>query len=430
MEFLTTGEKIKNLRKILGIKQEELTSIGVSRNFISMIENDKRKLNLKTAQLLIEIFKSKSSEVEIDLDIDENYLLKSPREEAREYCNKKITDSLSIEEIDNLIDISSQYNLLDILSTLYVSKGNMVYKNSKYSEAFAHYYDALDIYNSINKLEDKAFIYNKLGKCRLQMLEYFESLSFFRKAYNLSLIVSCKVVERNSLYNMALVYKRLNKIDDALKCLNKYIDICDYSIDFFDIIDAKILEANCYFSEKKYDMSIQIYKEILNKENQLKDPILGNIYNNLGLAYLEVNDLENSLFYFNKSQKIRRISDKSKLHRTLIDKSNVFIRNKITNEASNLLRKGFDMSVIYNDLEYIILSFNMLERIYIDLSDNERLILLYEEMLRIISSDKNTQSSILIYTKISNKLALIHIENNDIEKCKDRLKALNDKINM
>lgn len=430
MEFLTTGEKIKNLRKILGIKQEELTSIGVSRNFISMIENDKRKLNLKTAQLLIKIFKLKSNEVEIDLDIDENYLLKSPHEEAREYCNKKTTDSLSIEEVDNLIDISSQYNLSDILSTLYVSKGNMVYNNRKYSEAFAHYYDALDICNSINRLEDKAFIYNKLGKCRLQMLEYFESLSFFTKAYDLSLIGNYKLIEKNSLYNMALVYKRLNKIDDAIKCLNKYIDICDDSIDFFDIIDAKILEANCYFFEKKYNMSIQIYKEILNKKHQLKDPILGNIYNNLGLAYLEVNDLENSLFYFNRSQKLRKVSDKSKLHRTLIDKSNVFIRNRITNEASNLLRKGFDMSVIYNDLEYIILSFNMLERIYIDSSDSEKLIFLYEEMLKIVSSEKNAQSSLLIYTKISNKLALIHIENNDIEKCKDRLKILNNQINM
>ena len=430
MEFLTTGEKIKNLRKILGIRQEELTSIGVSRNFISMVENDKRKLSLKTAQLLIKIFKSKSNEVEIDLDIDEKYLLKSPDDEAREYCIKKINDVLSIEEIDNLIDVSIRYNLLDILSTLYVHKGNIIYSNNGYGEAFTNYYNALDIYNSINSLKDKAFIYNKLGKCRLQMLEYFESLSFFTKAHKLSLIGNHKLIEKNALYNMALVYKRLNKIDDALRYINEYIDMCDYNADFFDIIDAKTLEANCYFIKGQYNVSIQSYKEILNKEDKLKYSLVGNVYNNLGLAYLEVNDLENSLLYFNKSQKLRKLNDKSNVHRTLIDKSNVFIRNRLINEATNLLRKGFDMSVIYNDLEYILLSFNMLESIYIDLSDNERVTSLYEEMLQIVSGEKNTKPSLLIYTKISNKLALIDIENNDIEKCKSRLTTLNNQLNM
>ncbi|MBZ9634474.1 helix-turn-helix transcriptional regulator [Clostridium sp. FP1] len=430
MEFLTIGEKIKNLRKILGIRQEELTSIGVSRNFISMVENNKRKLSLKTAELLIEIFKSKSKEIGTNLDIDEKYLLKSPQEEAIEYCNEKINDILLIDEIDKLIDICSRYSLLDILSTLYVKKGNILYSHGKCGEAFTYYYDALIFYNSINSIEVKAFIYNKLGKCRLQMLEYFESLSFFTKAYNLSVIGNYKLVERNSLYNMALVYKKLNKIDDALEHINKYIDICDYDIDFFDIIDARVLEANCYFSKNQYNKSIQIYKETLNKKDQLKYPMLGNIYNNLALAYLEVNDCENSLLYFDKSQELREASDKSNLHRTLIDKSNVFIKNKIVNEATNLLTKGFHMSVAYKDLEYTISSFNMLEKIYIDLCDNKRLIYLYEEMLDILSSRENIQSILLIYIKISNKLALINIENNDMEKCKNRLKTLNKLINM
>ncbi|MCB2313405.1 helix-turn-helix transcriptional regulator [Clostridium tagluense] len=430
MEFITSGEKIKNLRKILGIRQEELTSIGVSRNFISMVENNKRKLSLKTAELLIEIFKSKSKEIGTDLDIDEKYLLKSPQEEAIEYCNEKINDTLYMDEIDNLIDVCNRYSLLDILSTLYVKKGNMLYSRGKCSEAFTYYYDALIFYNSINSIEEKAFIYNKLGKCRLQMLEYFESLNFFTKAYNLSVIGNYKLVERNSLYNMALVYKKLNKIDDALEHINKYIDICDYDIDFFDIIDARVLEANCYFSKNQYNKSIQIYKETLNKKDQLKYPMLGNIYNNLALAYLEVNDCENSLLYFDKSQELREASDKSNLHRTLIDKSNVFIKNKMVDEATNLLTKGFDMSVAYKDLEYTISSFNMLEKIYIDLCDNKRLIYLYEEMLDILSSRENIQSVLLIYIKISNKLALVNIEDNDMEKCKNRLKTLNKLINM
>ncbi|MDF2883563.1 MAG: helix-turn-helix domain protein [Clostridiaceae bacterium] len=430
MQFLTTGEKIKNLRKILGIRQEQLTSIGISRNFISMVENNKRNLSLKTAKLIVDEIKLKSVELGIDLNIDEEYILKTPSEDARDYCSKKLVEELSADDIEKLNNLCNRYNLIDILPQLYSKKGDLFYNSNKFDEAFTYFYDALEIYTHINNLEDKALIYNKLGKCRLKVLEYIESLSFFKKAYSLSSEEGFMPIEKNSLYNMALVYKKLNKIDESLEQIHKYIEICNDDLDFPDIIDARILEANCYSIKNQFEKSISIYKEILDN-NKLKSSILASIYNNLGRAYIEMKDLRNSLIYFNKSQKIREVNDKSKLHLTLINKSNVFLQNKMINEAINLLKKAFNLSIIYNDIECIMVSFNMLEKIYLDMSDKNSLASLYQEMLQAINlNNNNIKSFLLVYVKISNKLMLIDIDNNNIEDCKNRIKELNNLIDI
>lgn len=430
MQFLTTGEKIKNLRKILGIRQEQLTSTGISRNFISMVENNKRNLSLKTAKLIVDEIKLKSVELGIDLKIDEEYILKSPGEDAGDYCIKRLKEDLSFDDIEKLTNLCNRYNLIDILPQLYSKKADLFYTDSKFDEAFTYYYDALEIYISLNNLEAKAIIYNKLGKCRLKVLEYIESLSFFKKAYNLSSKEKFMSVEKNSLYNMALVYKKLNKIDDAIEHIQRYLELCSQDLYSTDIIDARILEANCYSIKYQFEKSISIYKEILDN-NKLKSSVLASIYNNLGRAYIEMKDLKNSLIYFNKSQKIREVSDKAKLHLTLINKSNVFLQNKMINEAVSILKKAFDLSIIYNDIECIMVSFNMLEKIYLDMCDKNSLTSLYQEMLQAINlNNNNIKSFLLVYVKISNKLMLIDIDNNDIENCRDRIKKLNNLIDI
>ncbi|MDK1716394.1 helix-turn-helix domain-containing protein [Dellaglioa algida] len=46
---MTTGERIKKLRKDRGLTQSELAKeIGISRSYMSEIESDKRNMSIKT----------------------------------------------------------------------------------------------------------------------------------------------------------------------------------------------------------------------------------------------------------------------------------------------------------------------------------------------------------------------------------------------
>lgn len=429
LEFLNPGEKVKNIRKLLGLKQEKLEEIGVSRNFISMVEHDKRKLNKRTAKKVLDIFKQKAKELNLDLSIDVKYLLTSATEEAMVYCREKLNIELSMEEIENLIDLCNKYKIVeDILPILYIRKANLLFEKTIFDEAFVQYYNAFEIYNSNNDIANKAFVFNKLGKCKLMTLDLTESLAYFIRSYNLSLDSDNITIKKYSLYNLALVYGRLDKLEEAQKNIDSYILLCDSKNDFYEAMDAEILRAIYFSREGKYEKSIETYLKILTKESQIKDASLALIYNNLGINYFEISNLESSIECFNKAQHLRETSDISKLCRTLIDKSKVYMKNKVTNEAVKLLNEALDMSIIYSDVEYIINSFNLLEEIYTSLHDKNSLSLLYNKILFILKNKANNQQMVNIYTKISVR-ALIHNCTKEDEEYKTNLMNLNILLN-
>ena len=103
MIFLTVGEKLRKLRHELNIEQDALTQIGVSRNFISMIENNKRELTTARAIQLTELLRSIAKDKGIDLDISNEYLLSEPSKEAEKHCN------LALENLKSLSDANDIY---------------------------------------------------------------------------------------------------------------------------------------------------------------------------------------------------------------------------------------------------------------------------------------------------------------------------------
>ncbi|MFL0246588.1 helix-turn-helix domain-containing protein [Candidatus Clostridium stratigraminis] len=413
MEFLNPGEKVKNIRKLLGLKQEKLEEIGVSRNFISMVEHEKRKLNKKTAAKVLGVFQNQAKELDINLDIDVKYLLTTAAEEATSYCREKLNLELSMDEIEQLIDLCNKYKIVaDILPNLYMKKADILFDKTIYNEAFVEYYNALEIFKDNKDKDNKALVFNKLGKCKLNTLDFTESLAYFIRSYDLSSECNNLIIKKHTLFNLAIIYGRIDKLEEAHAYINDYISLCDSSNDLYDIIQAEVLRAVYYAREGKFNKSIDTYLEILVKETQIKDATLALIYNNLGSDYLEINDLENSIECFNRAQHLRETRDASKLCRTLIDKSKVFIKNKLSIEAIKLLNEGLDMAIIYSDLEYIISGFNLLEEIYTSLHDDNALNLLYTKVLYILKGKASNQYLANVYTKICLN-SLIHDSKNE-----------------
>lgn len=93
MIFLTSGQKIKKIRMYLNMNQKDLQSEEVSRVYVSMIEQGKRTLSKKLASSFAEIFKRKAEKLHINLQIDESYLLRSPKEDAELYCLERLENS-------------------------------------------------------------------------------------------------------------------------------------------------------------------------------------------------------------------------------------------------------------------------------------------------------------------------------------------------
>ncbi|MDR3598750.1 helix-turn-helix domain-containing protein [Clostridium sp.] len=409
MRFLTQGEKIRTLRATLNMKQQDLASENITRPFISMIEVGKRNLTYDTANSIIEKFNNKAIELEINLDIDIHYLLRSQSEDASIYCLEKLKNN-NIDEIFNeVIKISTEFNLLEVKSATYKAMGDSYFDKKNFVESFINYINAIDIYKDINENKDISYLYWKSALCKAYLLQYKEALSYFSLSRHYSLLYNDTKTKDISLYHIAKCHMKLNNINLARIHINNYLSICNKDENFNYYVNANILKANCYEIEKKFNDAIDIYKSLIEDLIDSQISSLGIIYNNLGLAYSHKNNFKASIKYFEMAIKFRTEYDEANLSHTLIEKSIVLLHQELYFDAIETLKLGLKYAEAYNDLEYLVKGNYLIARIYNILNDNDNLEKTY---LKIADLLKDTDSNDLIL--IYNDLASMYLNKNNI----------------
>lgn len=413
MKFLTNGQKIKSTRKYLKMRQEDLTDDNITRGLISMIEIGKRELNSKVALTLVEKFKKRAEELDISLDISSEFLLRSPAEDAELYCIKKIEEVNNVTEINQLLEIADKFNLTNIKAICNEQSGDYYYNEKDYYNAFFYYNCSIDILKNINQNEKIAHLYLKVGLCNAMLLSYAQALSFFHLSNEYAKMYKDKTIEKRSLYNGSKCYMELKKTEEALKYINLYLTLINKENEFIDYVNAIILKANCYEAMLNYDIAITTYQSLLN-EITSDIPPLGYIYNNLGLAYLNKDDLTNSLKYFNMAEEFKLKTNTTNLSHTIIEKSGVFIKQGHLNDAIELIESGLRLAEIYIDYEYILKGISELARIYEILHSTSKLKELYFNLIKILNKLNKHKELTIVY----NKLSIIYLEENNIDEAK------------
>lgn len=418
MNFLTTGQKIKKIRKSLQMKQEDLATDGITRPFISMIESGRRGLSYKKAKVLAESLNKRAEELNINLYVDANYILRTPSEDALKYCSEKLIDASSISHFEDIIIISTEFNLEDISAKAHHRLGDLYFKDNIYIDAFVKYSISLDLYKGIDKRSFYASLYNAIGKCKMKLLQYNDALFYFQRANHYSTIYSNDEIRKVSTYNLGLCFKKLNKIDSALSYLDEFLMMCDKDSNFTEYIYANTLRCTCYEIQNDIDKSLYIYNDLILQFCDQQDPLLAMLYNNLGLTYLKRKDYVKSLDYFNLAQKIRTDKDIYNLHHTIIEKSTVFIKQNFYDEAILLIKLGLEMACKLNDSEYLVKGNYLLAQIYTTLNDYINLEKVYILILELIKDTKDDEQILKIY----NVMAIIYLKQNNLNKVENCLK--------
>lgn len=418
MIFLTTGEKIRSLRKKFGMRQQELEDKNITRAFISMIETGKRGLSRENAKVIAEKFNNKAASLGLKANIEEDYLLRTPEEDAEIYCFEKLNNNPTNDEIEVIIEIARKYNLTKVEAKSYKILGDYDYQNERYSEAFINYMFSLDLYKNTDGNTTLAYLYNRMGMCKSSQLEYAEALSFFNRANHYSVLSKDLKIQKYSLYNIAKNYKMLEKYDEALAYIDKYLALCDKENEFTHYVYINILKANCYSRKGNKEKAVLIHKELVNEFEDKNDMLLWDVYSNLGTIYRDENSLDESLEYYTKAEKIAEGKDGKSLAATLIQKSGVYIVKGLYDEALKLVNKGLKIAWELNDIATLVKGYYKLIDIYTALNDFVSLKNTYIKLLDTIKNKKYYKDDTV---KIYNKLALLYLEQNDIEMCKKYL---------
>lgn len=419
INFLTQGEKIRLIRKKLNIKQQELEAAGITRNFISMVESGKRHLNKNTAKNITNIFLDKACEMGIELDIDDEYLYRAPKDDAKLYCINKIENCENIDEMDKLAAIADNYSISEIYPDIFSKRADISYKKGNYNEAFVYYYNAIECCIEIGEESKKAYLYNCLGKCRLKKNDCFEALQFFDKAYNFSLEADDNESVKSSLYNISLCYMEIQNIDSALSYIEKFIEACVVtSKDFSDYVKGIILKADCYIKMGYNNKAIGLYNDLEHMSQDMDDKILSCIYDNLAIIYFDMGKLRKAIECIDRAINIKIQIEDEKLPSSLINKARIYFEQELIDKAADTAYRAINIAKKQESRHLILEAYNLLEKIYS--ANDEKLEELYINEISELKKQKNSEE--LFKTTI--KLSLLNINRGNTSLGKELLQKV------
>lgn len=411
VDFLTPGEKIKKLRIELGVKQSQLTEAGITRNFISMLETNKRGLNQDTAEKILEVFQKIATDKGSILDIDLASLLESTQLQVEKYCRTLLDDENH--NIDEVIDLSKKYGLDELLYTSYMEKANKLYDETNYLNAFIYYLDALDLSRLLKEKPSQAFLYNKLGKCKMVMLLSAEAQTYFQKALDYSILENDINTRKNSTYNLAYCCMMSEDYFTALEIIQRYLAMCDVQINQNEVVNATILKSTCYMNLSQYKDAKDCLFDAIGIIKDENSPSLGYIYSNLGMTYARLQEYTEAFYYFDKSEAVRKKSDIKNISHTLVEKSTAYIEKGDYTMAEKNLEEAVKLAANCNDKSFELRGYKLLKQIYEKSGNQTKLVDTYNNIIHLLRTTNNDKE--LLENSIS--LSLLYLKNGNIDSC-------------
>lgn len=230
LTVLEPGQRLKEARKKLGLKQDDLAGENMSKNYISMFENGKRRISIINAAYFADILNSKAEEKGIKFNVTASYFVKNEKDIAREKCidwidkilDKKGNNKIEVyRELYKLIYLSKKYELDDILAKTLELKGKQLYRDGLYSCAIAHFSKSLSFY--IREGDDLGI-----------------------KGSYLAMGKTCFM---NGNFRMAIVYYNLAGLIKNEDCILYYKALCYYKLEEFEV--AKSIIDKIMFKDER-----------------------------------------------------------------------------------------------------------------------------------------------------------------------------------
>lgn len=284
---ITTGENLKKIRKELGLRQREIVGDDVTRNLISMIENNKTPLSYNIAIIISNNINRISEERNLDIYVDPEDIMSPNRVEAKKKVDKYIEEleeyiknkeyDLDINYVKKLESFLNEWKIPEKKVVVYEILGDIAHYNGNLKYEYMYLNKALENYfiNPIKK--DIYILVKKLILNCIKTKRYSEAISLSDLAFTNSTEIPNEH-KVSIYYNKALAYKKVGRYDEALEVLKELWEEC--GTDYKEFIQSLMLQGSCYRGKGEIDKAIESYINIINDFDSNSEQ-LGLIYTNI-----------------------------------------------------------------------------------------------------------------------------------------------------
>ncbi|MBN3554049.1 helix-turn-helix transcriptional regulator [Fictibacillus nanhaiensis] len=399
------GLKTKEMRKNLGLTQNDLAEGIVSRSFISQLEKGKVSPSLDTLEKIAmrlnctigtlvdskEQYNPNSNDLVNILERIEKYIVEMNFDKAI-----ALEVSLSSFEIDSLDR--------ELLSKYLWIKGTIFFEKKEYIDAKIYSLKALESYKLYNEAE-LVKIYNLLGKVNFKLGEFNEAITFFSKAQYFSQKYSANINLRiETLFNFGVLHAHAKEYMTAIYYLSEAEKLNLNTETLYKMGEIYMALGVCYKNINNLAKSVKQYEKALIYFNLGENnKLYAGVFINLGYLYRKMGDYISSNEYLCKAIDIYiKLNEKTLLvdGEIEIGKNHAFQHEIVAaksriSKISKYQLNNKQMGLLFFLRGYI----NILEEKY------ERGIKLFEESENLLCENENPELLNEIYNEIAILLA-------------------------
>ena len=316
-------KEIDSLKKLLETSKNDIEKSRLLNQVSDLYKTHNPVLMMDFANQALEIsqnIKDKEEEANAYLNLGNSQIISGNYPMALEYFTKAKN---VLEELKS--EPENKQRNQDGLARAYGSIGIIFSEQSNYSKALEYHLKALRLYQKSEDNVRLSRIYNNIGIVYKAVKEEFKALEYFVKAKEFQ--------EKTHDKNIGITTTNIANI---------YLDQKDYpkALEFYD-------QAEGYF--KKYP----------NPRGE------GELYNNLGLYYNENSESEKAIESWKKAkEKFNAIEDKFGISDTYYNLGQFYFEENNLDKALENTLKARELAIEIKTLEMIVLSENLLSKIY------------------------------------------------------------------
>ena len=211
------------------------------------------------------------------------------------------TDSLtltqpeqSILKLDSLLQNSKHLTTLETAILLF-NKGEALYLNDKYQEAFNTHLKCNELFAELNDTYNESRSLISLSGAALHMGDIETAQKYALKALSLAQLIGDNRIEGKAYNQLFKLHFTLKDYDNALEYISATDSLFSKGVDTTSIIAIKGNKASVYLKLKEYNKALASYSEAMALSQSQRDPkTLVSILNNIGYTYIEAGDYESA----------------------------------------------------------------------------------------------------------------------------------------
>ena len=410
-ENITVGQNLKRIRKELELKQYSITGGKITRNLISLIENDKTPLYEDNAKIIAENMNSNAMEKNMNIYIEPEDILDPKRYDAKkdadvyiEGLRKRLEENhleIRPEELQKVELFLNNWNLSDKKIIIYELWADMYYKARDFENEHMYLTKAWEYSFMYPKRKGNYRIISNLISNCINSGKYEEAI----RLGNLGLLSQKNLTDNDKKvfhYNNALAYSYLNKFDDGLREL---AIAKKYNLNANDKLERKILvsEGFCYVKKGEYGKALNDYNLALRMLNTNKNyDELCLIYTNMMEVFVKSKDSKKISEYLNLViNLLHDLEDNSSyIIKIYLEIANAYLFLKKYNSSEEYLLKALKVTRINDEKDLHSKILLKLFNLYIEKNEIKKIDDLMEELIQEVSNIQKDDRFVLLLNLI------------------------------